>query len=100
MSDVKVLVGAFNQEKVLVLGAFSVIVQLRRLIVCSTSKEIGESIPAVPRTNPRPAGPSVAAGASADLHTAACSAAVLQRAAGTRSHNNTNLYSLNIYSYL
>ena len=96
----KVLVGTFDQEKVLVLGAFSVIVQLRRLIVCSTSKEIGESIPAVPRTNPRPAGPSVAAGASADLHTAACSAAVLQRAAGTRSHNNTNLYSLNIYSYL
>ena len=32
----KVLVGAFNQEKAL-LGAFSVIVQLHRLIVCSTS---------------------------------------------------------------
>ena len=29
------LVGAFNQEKALV-GAFSVIVQLRRLIVCSS----------------------------------------------------------------
>ena len=34
---VKVLVGAFNQEKALV-GAFSVIVQLRRLIVCSTTE--------------------------------------------------------------
>ena len=32
----KALVGAFNQEKAL-LGAFFVIVQLRRLIVCSTS---------------------------------------------------------------
>ena len=32
----KVLVGAFNQEKALI-GAFSVIVQLRRLIVYSTS---------------------------------------------------------------
>ena len=32
----KVLVGALNQEKALV-GAFSVIVQLRRLIVYSTS---------------------------------------------------------------
>ena len=31
------LVGAFNQEKALV-GAFSMIVQLRRLIVCSTSQ--------------------------------------------------------------
>ena len=91
----KAVVATLNQEKTLE-GTFSMIVQLRRLIVCSTSKEIGESIPAVPT----PARPSVAAGASADLHTAACSAAVLQRAAGTRSHNNTNLYSLNIYSYL
>ena len=33
--NVKLLVGAFNQEKALV-GAFSVIVQLRQLIVCST----------------------------------------------------------------
>ena len=32
----KALVGAFNQEKALV-GAFSVIVQLHRLIVCSTN---------------------------------------------------------------
>ena len=34
--NVKLLVGAFNQEEALV-GAFSVIVQLRRLIVYSTS---------------------------------------------------------------
>ena len=34
----KVLVGAFNQEKALV-GAFSVIVQLHRLIVHSTIKD-------------------------------------------------------------
>ena len=33
--NVKVVEAAFNQEKALV-GAFSVIVQLRRLIVCST----------------------------------------------------------------
>ena len=33
-------------------------------MVSSVSKEIGESVPAAPRTNPRPAGPSVAAGAS------------------------------------
>ena len=32
----QVLVGAFNQEKALV-GVFSVIVQLRRLIVCITT---------------------------------------------------------------
>ena len=32
----KALVGAFNQEKALV-GAFSAIVQLRRLIVCNTN---------------------------------------------------------------
>ena len=38
MSNEKALVGAFNQEKVLV-GAFSVIVQLRRLIVCSTTQD-------------------------------------------------------------
>ena len=36
--NVKALVGAFNQEKALV-GAFSVIVQLRRLIVYSTSTD-------------------------------------------------------------
>ena len=35
----KALVGAFNQEKALV-GAFSVIVQLRRLIVYGTSTTI------------------------------------------------------------
>ena len=34
----KALVGAFNQEKALV-GAFSVIVKLRRLIVCSSSRD-------------------------------------------------------------
>ena len=34
--NVKALVGAFNQEKALI-GAFSVIVELRRLIVYSTS---------------------------------------------------------------
>ena len=34
--NVKVLVGAFNQEKALV-GAFSVIVQLHQLIVYSTT---------------------------------------------------------------
>ena len=33
--NVKALIGAFNQEKALV-GAFSVIVQFHRLIVCST----------------------------------------------------------------
>ena len=36
----KALVGAFNQEKALV-GAFSVIVQLHRLIVCSTIPHLG-----------------------------------------------------------
>ena len=36
--NVKALVGAFNQEKALV-GAFSVIVQLHRLIVYSTNEE-------------------------------------------------------------
>ena len=35
--NVKAVVAAFNQEKVLV-GAFSVIVELRRLIVYSTSR--------------------------------------------------------------
>ena len=34
--NVEALVGAFNQEKALV-GAFSMIVQLRQLIVCRTS---------------------------------------------------------------
>ena len=34
--NVKAVLGDFNQEKALV-GAFSVIVQLRRLIVCSTN---------------------------------------------------------------
>ena len=34
----KALVGAFNQEKALV-GAFSVIIQLHRLIVYSTNSE-------------------------------------------------------------
>ena len=38
----KALVGTFNQEKALV-GAFFVIVQLRRLIVCSSS---GYAVPA------------------------------------------------------
>ena len=36
--NVKALVGAFNQEKALV-GAFSVIIKLRRLIVCSSTGE-------------------------------------------------------------
>ena len=36
--NVKMLLGAFNQEKAQV-GAFSVIVQLRLLIVCSTTDE-------------------------------------------------------------
>ena len=36
--NVKGLVGALNQEKALV-GAFSLIVQLRRLIVCSTNHD-------------------------------------------------------------
>ena len=36
----KALESAFNQEKVLV-GAFSMIIQLRRLIVCTTTKDIG-----------------------------------------------------------
>ena len=40
-------------------------------MVSSVSKEIGESVPAAPRTNPRLAGPSVAAGASLQC----CSAA-------------------------
>ena len=35
----KALVGAFNQEKALV-GAFSVIVQLHRLIVYSTNRHV------------------------------------------------------------
>ena len=35
----KVLVGAFNQERALD-GAFSVIVQLRRLIICSTNSDV------------------------------------------------------------
>ena len=35
----KALVGAFNQEKALV-GVFSMIVQLRRLIFCSTSPDL------------------------------------------------------------
>ena len=34
----KAVVAAFNQEKAIV-GAFSVIVQLHRLIVCSTSRD-------------------------------------------------------------
>ena len=38
--NVKALVGFFNQEKALV-GAFTVIVQLRRLIVCSSNRERG-----------------------------------------------------------
>ena len=38
--NVKAVVAAFNQEKVLV-GAFSVIVQLYRLIVYSTNGEAG-----------------------------------------------------------
>ena len=38
----KALVGAFSQEKARV-GAFSVIVQLRRLIFCSTSKNLARS---------------------------------------------------------
>ena len=38
VSYVKAVVAAFNQEKALV-GAFSVIVQLRRLIVYSTREE-------------------------------------------------------------
>ena len=37
------LVGASNQEKALV-GAFSVIVQLRRIIVCSFSENQGEML--------------------------------------------------------
>ena len=37
MWKVKALVSAFNQEKTLV-GAFSVIVQLRQIIVCSTTE--------------------------------------------------------------
>ena len=36
--NVKVVIAAFNQEKALV-GAFSVIVQLHRLIVYSTSQQ-------------------------------------------------------------
>ena len=36
--NVKAVVAAFNQEKALV-GAFSVIVQLHRLIVCSTNQD-------------------------------------------------------------
>ena len=36
----KVIVGTFNQEKALV-GAFSVIIQLLRLIVCSTTLDAG-----------------------------------------------------------
>ena len=39
VSNVKVLLGTFNQEKALV-GAFSVIVQLHRLIVYSTIADI------------------------------------------------------------
>ena len=38
MSNVEVLEGAFNQEKALE-GAFFLIVQLNRLIVCSTTQD-------------------------------------------------------------
>ena len=38
LNQVKALVGTFNQEEALV-GAFSVIVKLRRLIVCSSNNK-------------------------------------------------------------
>ena len=36
----KALEGTFNQEKALLIGAFSVIVQLRRLFVCSSNADM------------------------------------------------------------
>ena len=51
--NVKALVGTFNQEKALV-GAFSVIVKLRRSIVCSTSRYPVHKDSQVPRVAPAP----------------------------------------------
>ena len=49
--NLEAVVGTFNQEKALV-GAFSVIIQLHRLIVCSTNKTPSHFLPCKPRAPP------------------------------------------------